>query len=321
MTAGITAPKRSPSNTPSIKPPPSSNQIAIARDDRKGVSKLDLPANWHYLHHAEKERPVVYHSPYASKAVAPVASPPTDWTLSDAVPAKPGLSESFLMQRTPSQQERVQGHIRKTSDARARMQQEKIRQQQEEIRRLQHAEQQLRQQRQPFNANNTDHSPGSHQHPSPLENHHYSPSPSYNDMSFNQNHYPDPYSLSLHAHSPTSYGNPYQAHSLQQHRPSNHRMPGPWSNPSPPGSGGGLQYQSPQNFKLQLQHEAQQQQQHSEWGPIKEQQAEWNTSFYRGMQNAASMHPPGSAGSGSAGSPLKYEMTGGGGEMLPMMRD
>ncbi|KAI4261917.1 MAG: hypothetical protein L6R42_002898 [Xanthoria sp. 1 TBL-2021] len=319
MMGGITAPKRSPSNTPSIKPPNSSNQIAIARDDRKGVSKLDLPANWHYLHQAEKERPVVYQSPYASKGVASVASPPTSWTGSDA---KPGLSESFLMQRTPSQQERVQGHIRKTSDARARMQQEKIRQQQEEIRRLQqHAEQQLRQQRQAININNTNHSPSSHQHPSPLQNHHHSPSHSYNDLSFNQNHYPDPYSSNLHAHSPTSYSNPYQAHSLQHHRPSNHRMPGPWSNPSPPGSASGLQYQSPQNFKLQLQHEAQQQQQHSEWGPIKEQQNEWNTNFYRGMQDAASIHPPGSAGSGSAGSPLRYEMTGGGGEMLPMMRD
>lgn len=322
MMGGITAPKRSPSNTPSIKPAPSSNQIAIARDDRKGVSKLDLPANWHYLHQAEKERPVVYQSPYASKGVASVASPLTSWTGSDAGPVKPGLSESFLMQRTPSQQERVQGHIRKTSDARARMQQEKIRQQQEEIRRLQqHAEQQLRQQRQALNINNTNHSPSSHQHPNPLQNHHHSPSHSYNDLSFNQNHYPDPYSSNLHAHSPTSYSNPYQAHSLQHHPPSNHRMPGPWSNPSSPGSAGGLQYQSPQNFKLQLQHEAQQQQQHSEWGPIKEQQNDWNRNFYRGMQNAASIHPPGSAGSGSAGSPLKYEMTGGGGEMLPMMRD
>ncbi|KAL9039926.1 MAG: hypothetical protein Q9180_002237, partial [Flavoplaca navasiana] len=308
MMGGTTAPKRSPINTPSIKPTLSSNQIAIARDDRKGVSKLDLPANWHYLHQAEKERPVVYQSPYASKGMVAVASPPANWMGSDATPAKPGLSESFLMQRTPSQQERVQGHIRKTSDARARMQQEKIRQQQEEIRRLQQqqVEQQLRQQqRQTYNINNPSHSPTSHQHPSPLQNHqHHSPSHSYNDLSFNQNHYPDPYSSNLHAHSPTSYNNPYQSHSFQHHRLSNHRMPSPWSNTSPPGSAGGLQYQSPQNFKLQLQHEAQQQQQHSEWASIKEQQPDWNSNFYRGMQDAAAMHPPGSAGSGSAGSPL-----------------
>ncbi|KAL8912633.1 MAG: hypothetical protein Q9171_002358 [Xanthocarpia ochracea] len=324
MMGNITAPKRSPSRTPSVKPPPSSNQIAIARDDRKGVSKLDLPANWHYLHQAERERPVVYQSPYGSKGVDAAASPPTSRTGLEVVAAKPGLSESFLMQRTPSQQEQVQGHIRKTSDARARMQQEKIRQQQEEIRRLsqqqQLAEQQLRQQRQTLNTNNNNHSPSSHQHPSSLQNPHHSPNHSYNDMSFNHNHYSDPYSSSLHAHSPTSYGNPYQAHPVQHHRPSDQRMPGPWSNPSPPESAGGLQYQSPQHFKLQLQHEAQHQQQHSEWGPVKEQQNDFNN-FFRGMQTAAGMHPPGSAGSGSAGSPLKYEMAGGGGEMLPMMRD
>ncbi|KAL8992342.1 MAG: hypothetical protein Q9169_007170 [Polycauliona sp. 2 TL-2023] len=327
MMGGSTALKRSSSNTSSVQPPPSLNQIAIARNDRKGVSKLDVPANWHYLHQAEKERPVVYQSPYASKGVAAAAaaSPPTCWTGSEAISGKPGLSESFLMQRTPSQQEQVHGHIRKTSDARARMQQEKIRQQQEEIRRLQqqHTEQQLRQQRQTYNSDSAHHSPSSHHHPSPYQSHHHSPVQSY-DMSFNQNHYPEPYSSNLHTHSPTSYSNPYQSHSLQNHRPSStHRMPGPWSNPSPPGSAGGLQYQSPQNFKLQLQHEAQQQQQqqHIEWAPVKEPPNEWNSSFYRGMQNAAVMqHPPGSAGSGSAGSPLRYEMNGGG-EMLPMMHE
>ncbi|KAL8789594.1 MAG: hypothetical protein Q9213_001030 [Squamulea squamosa] len=323
MMGSTTAPKRSPSHTPSMKPP-TANQISIARDDRKGVSKLDLPANWHYLHQAEKERPMVYQSPYASGRVTAAASPPSNKTILDAVYAKPGLSESFLMQRTPSQQEQVQGHIRKTSDARARMQQEKIRQQQEEIRRLsqqqQQTEQQLRLQRESLNIGSTTHSPSIHQHPNSLQNHHHSPTHSYNDISFNQNRYPDPYSSNLHAHSPTNYGNPFQVYPPQHHRPSNHQIPSPWSNPSPPGSAGGLQYQSPQNFKLQLQHEAQQQQQHAEWG-FKGQQTDWNSNFYQGLQTAAGMNPPDSAGSGSAGSPLRYEMAGGGGEMLPMMRD
>lgn len=320
MMGNNTAPKRSPSNTPSIKSLPT--QISIARDDRKGVSRLDIPANWHYLHQAEMERPTVYQSPYASKGVAAAVKPPTNGTTSNTAPAKPGLSESFLMQRTPSQQEQVQGHIRKTSDARATMQQEKIRQQQEEIRRLsqqrEQAEQQLRQQRQTLNSNTPNRSPISHQHSNPLQNHPHSPIHSYDDISFNHNHYSDPYNPNLHAHSPTDYSNPYQSHALQHHRHSNHRMPSPWSNPSPPGSAGGLQYQSPQNFKLQLQHEAQQQQ-HAEWTPLKEQQSDFSN-FYRGLQNAATM-PPSSAGSGTAGSPLKYEMAGSGGEMLPMMRD
>lgn len=74
-------------------------------------------------------------------------------------------------------------------------------------------------------------------------------------------------------------------------------------------------------------------QQHSEWMTFKSQQNDFNN-FYRGLQTTAQQHPsnaangngggvgglgPGSGG--SAGSPLKYEFAGGGGEMLPMMRD
>lgn len=62
------------------------------------------------------------------------------------------------------------------------------------------------------------------------------------------------------------------------------------------------------------------------------QQHEWTKaqggfeSFFRGLQNAANGHGGGGGEGGGVGgqqtqgSPLKYEM-GGGGEMLPMMRD
>ncbi|KAL8806993.1 MAG: hypothetical protein Q9182_000974 [Xanthomendoza sp. 2 TL-2023] len=338
MMGSNAAPKRSPSRTPSVKLSSRRNQIAIARIDRKGVSTLDIPADWHYLHQAERERPIVYQSPYATEGVgaAATAAPASGATHSNLDAAGPGLCESFLMQRTPSQQEQVQGHIRKTSDARARMQQEKIRQQQEEIRRLsqqrEQAEQQLRQQRQALHLDNINPSPISPQHPNSMQNPPRSPIHSYNDLSFNHNTYSDPYSPTLHAHSPTNYNQPYQSHPLQHHRHGPpHRMPSPWSNPSPPGSAGGLQYQSPQNFKMQLQHEAQQQQ-HPEWTPIKEQTTDFNN-FYRGLQSAAGLLSAsstgnasangggGGGGGGTAGSPLKFEMAGGGGEMLPMMRD
>ncbi|KAL9012560.1 MAG: hypothetical protein Q9173_002683 [Seirophora scorigena] len=326
---------------PSSRPPPTrprafSNQVAVTRDDKRGVSKLDIPASWHYLHEAEKARPKLYQSPYAPEAATKIPRSPADEINSDKDRTASSLSESFLMQRTPSQQERVKGHIRTTSDTRVKMQQEKIRQQQEELRRIsqqrEQQEQQLRRERQALQSVNTNHISASHRHPSPLQNHQHSPVHSYNDFSATYNNqFPDPYASSLpnHAHSPTSYNsNPYPASSPSStHRPSsaNHRLPSPWSNLSPPGSAGGLQYQSPQEFKLQMQREAQQ---HSDWANFKSQQPDFNN-FYRGLQTAAQQPPNGAdvggggpaGGGGGQGSPLKYEFAGGGGEMLPMMRD
>ncbi|CAD6580385.1 MAG: hypothetical protein ASARMPRED_000204 [Alectoria sarmentosa] len=86
------------------------------------------------------------------------------------------------------------------------------------------------------------------------------------------------------------------------------------------------QYQSPQDFQLQLQREAQ-----------RSPQGGWLDQFSRGLQNAAnhggSQAVPAysgtsnyggigySSGGGGQGSPLKYEMGGAGTEMLPMMRE
>lgn len=68
-------------------------------------------------------------------------------------------------------------------------------------------------------------------------------------------------------------------------------------------------------------------QQHSEWANFKSQQHDFNN-FYKGLQTAAQHRPNGAdvgggmaASGGGQGSPLKYEFAGGGGEMLPMMRD
>ncbi|KAL8991613.1 MAG: hypothetical protein Q9177_000016 [Variospora cf. flavescens] len=320
---------------PSIRPRAFPNQVTVTRDDKRGVSKLDIPASWHYLHEAEKARPKLYQSPYAPEAATNIPRSPADEIISGKDWTASSLSESFLMQRTPSQQEQVRGHIRTTSDTRVKMQQERIRQQQEELRRIsqqrEEQEQQLRRERQALQSVNTNHVSASHQHPSPLQNHHHSPIHSYNDFSATYNNqYPDPYasSLHIHAHSPTSYNsNPYPASSPNPtHRPSgtHHRLPSPWSNLSPPGSAGSLQYQSPQEFKLQMQREAQQ---HSEWANFKSQQHDFNN-FYKGLQTAAQQRPNGAdvgggmaASGGGQGSPLKYEFAGGGGEMLPMMRD
>lgn len=233
MTANTAAPISSSSRPPSARPISSANQIAVTRDDKKGVSKLDIPANWHYLHQAEKERPKYYQSPYAPDGAITIACSPVNKALSNIASTNSSLSESFLMQRTPSQQEQVRGHIRRISDSRVKMQQEKIRQQQEELRRLtqqrERQQQQLRQERQALASANINPLSTSH-----LQNRHPSPIHPYNDFSSSYNYHSNPYASTLdtHAHSPTSYGsNSYQV-SPTQHP--NHGLPSPWSNHSPP---------------------------------------------------------------------------------------
>ncbi|KAL8938299.1 MAG: hypothetical protein Q9211_003277 [Gyalolechia sp. 1 TL-2023] len=328
MMGSMAALKPLSSRPASVGPIASSKQVAVSRGDKKEVSTLDVPANWHYLHEAEKERPKYYQSPYAPDGAITIACSAANEAPADIGRTNSSLSESFLMQRTPSQQEQVRGHIRRISDTKVRMQQEKIRQQQEELRRLaqqrEQQQQQLYRERQAL-ASSTINPLSASQ----LHNPHTSPIHSYNDFSSGYNYNSNPYASShhSHAHSPTHRGNhAYSAPSPQGfHQQSNHNLPGPWSNHSPTESGGGLQYQSPQEFRLQMQREAQQ---HSEWTTFKSQQTDFNN-FYRGLQTAAAQLPNSSSsagggvleGGGTAGSPLKYEFAGSGGEMLPMMRD
>lgn len=73
--------------------------------------------------------------------------------------------------------------------------------------------------------------------------------------------------------------------------------------------GSGLQFQSPLEFQMQMQREAQQ----HEWNRAQE-------SGYHGFFRYSASASGGNGNGGSQGSPLKYEL-GGGGEMLPVMRD
>lgn len=332
MMGSMAALKPLSSCPPSARPIAPSNQVTVSRNDKKGVSTLELPANWYYLHEAEKERPKCYQSPYAPDGAITLACSPANEVPADTSNTNSGLSQSFLMQRTPSQQEQVRGHIRRISDTKVKQQQEKIRQQQQELSRLaqerEKQQQELHRERQALASASI--SPLS---ASQLQNRHASPIHSYNDFSSSYNYQSSPYVSNhhshSHAHSPTNRGNnSYSIPSPQNsYHQSNHSLPSPWSHHSSPGSagGGGLQYQSPQEFRLQMQREAQQ---NSEWTTFKSQQTDFNN-FYRGLQTAAAQHPNPSSptgarvldGGGTAGSPLKYEFAGSGGEMLPMMRD
>lgn len=115
-------------------------------------------------------------------------------------------------------------------------------------------------------------------------------------------------------HAPSnSYYPPHQyqydfPHNQNSYHQPQHSVYGPL--PHSPQHATGLQFQSPQEFQMQMQREVQQ----HEWTKAQD----GFDSFFKGLQNAA--NGQGVGATQTQGSPLKYEM-GGGGEMLPMMRD
>ncbi|KAL8868262.1 MAG: hypothetical protein Q9174_005104, partial [Haloplaca sp. 1 TL-2023] len=214
-----------PIRPPSVKVPVNPNRFTVSRDGRRGVSKLNVPTQWRYLHQAEKERPKLYQSPYPPvESAAMFGQSPGGASPSTEV-SKPRSSELWMMQRTPSQQEQVRGHIRKTSDAKDKMQKEKIRQQQEQLQLLTRKRQESEQQsRRNSLSHNPMHINTMHQYPYSMQQHrHHSPPQSYNDMAstYNQSYqpYPDSFLSTSHAHSPTNYSNPYQSSYASNHHP------------------------------------------------------------------------------------------------------
>lgn len=304
--------------------------------ETKKTSRLDVSEKYTYLHDAEKARPQVYQSPYAlgggfSSAYlpAPAAAPKTR-------PRGPSISEGYLMTRTLSEQEQIsQNSMEAKIKAQQFQQQQQLQRRQslsqsetqnqghshgssnsikQEYQQPQHVQMSAIQQPQP-----------SYQHPSPKAYH----NPYANSQPYQQyNHYPPSYAASSLHHQPQ----PHQYHQ-SNHQPYHHsQSPTYPTHYQPPQtyqtnhSQQQAQYQSPQDFQLQLQREAQQ-------SP----QGGWLDQFSRGLQNAANQGgsqgvPPYngtgsyggigySSGGGGQGSPLKYEMGGAGTEMLPMMRE
>ena len=310
------------SKNPFSRPPSSSRhapafELTTKPSDRKGISTLPVPAHWHYLHQAERDRPKAYQSPYAEDGGFTEAYRPKHKDSLETQPKRYSLSEDFLLKQTPGDQDKLKAHIKRNNDDRIKRQQEKIRQGQEKLHLIaqqqeqqrQQQEQELRQQRQSLSLNAPNPSPTSYHASNPLQNHHHSPFQSFNDFSTNYNRYSDLYAPNSHAHSPTTYHGSYAQAPPQQQDVQPHRVHNPWSNASPPGSAG-LQYQSPQDFKMQMQREAQQQSERNEFNK-----------FVRGLQFAAGQGPPGMSNHtpGGSGSPLKYETASA--EMLPIMRD
>ena len=315
-------------------PEPTIKSTPITPETKK-VSRIDVSEKYTYLHDAEKARPQVYQSPYALGGGFTAAYLPAPAAALKTRPRGPSISEEYLMARTPSEQEQIsQDSMEAKAKAQQFQQQQQLQRRQslsrsqtqgqshsrsnsikEEYQQPQHVQMSAIQQPQP-----------SYPHASPQAYHH----PYANSQSYQQyNHYSPSYAASslLHPSQPQQYQQsshqPYHHHhqsptystQYQQHQTyqANHIQQQ-------------AQYQSPQDFQLQLQREAQ----HSPQGG-------WLDQFSRGLQNAANhggskgvpayngaSHYGGigySSGGGGQGSPLKYEMGGAGTEMLPMMHE
>ena len=318
---------------------PSSSSLPVAPvADTKQVSHLDVSRAYTYLHDAEKARPKVYQSPYAPEGGFTVTYLPLPAIATKMRPRALSTSEEFLMKRTLSQQERVNKSL---SEDRARAQEE--------------AQALVRQQaqRQAEGREPTGHA---HSRSNSLQQQYHHPQPQHVPMSVIQQPQPS-YRLQSppHYHNPQASTNSYQqfnhyspayaTNALHQHGgPAHHQLlqnyqqphHQPYRNPTPPQKSlyppnqtqvnpGEIQYQSPQDFQLQVQREAQ----HSLHGNNFD-------IFLKGVHSAAGLQSGqpeasiswggsyDSCGSGSGngqGSPLKYEMNGSGGEMLPQMRE
>ncbi len=307
--------------------PPSAQKAAPAYGNfleqlqkASGLSTIPLPEKYAYLHAADKLRPAVYQSPYAQGGGFTPAYQPVSIDPPQARAKSGSLSEDFLMKRSPSQQELVKSQLIIDREFMIKRQQEAFEQRKDREREM---EQHNRQQQPPRGiASTNSQSPRmplqplnfTHQHaPPPPQQSYYPPQTyQYDSYSTYQNPLQNQYSAS------SSYPN-HAAHSPSFTSPHPHQSPPPNYTHTASRPAGGLQFQSPQDFQMQMQREAQQQ--------------EWTKSqgsfdhFFRGLQNAAGNGGGSGTGScyggagqsgGQSGSPLKAEM-GGGGEMLPVM--
>ena len=294
--------KPPPAKSPFVRPK-SSQQLASARKappaQTKSAKRPSDPflEKYPYLREANKDRPAVYQSPYAPGGgfTAPWMPNP-DAPLPNPLKT---LSQDFLMHRSPSQQEKVNTHMRRQSETSEQLQWDKIRSQQELLQNMQRQRSHYQQpQSQTYSSMPPSHSPTYTAMP---PSQHVLHNPQYQQHS---THYSpplpsNPYSYDL---SPPPYANPYEVI---------HNTPPPQSQSQQRRPSYGLQYQSPQDFQLQMQRE-------SQIG------AGGFDHFFKDLQNAAAAghQRVGSLGGsgGGQGSPIKSEM-GNGGEMLPMMRE
>ncbi|MCJ1356108.1 MAG: hypothetical protein MMC33_006102 [Icmadophila ericetorum] len=274
---------------PSSRPCSSSSQKpipAILNGPRSRSDSVEALSKYPYLYQAALKRPVVYQSPYPPEGgFSPAYQPKAEGDHQEPRKA-PGLSEEFLMKRTPSQQEHCKNHVRQLSvDKINRQQQTRQDTQQRPIMPPPHQVQRQ------------------HNYLPPLR------------TTYQQSPYQHSYSHSLpqvisadqlHNHNPSPHSYSPQQHPFQgsQHHPQFYH----------PQSPSGLQFQSPQDFQQHMQRDGQQPQ----WPRTTSYE-----NFLSRLHNSASeshSHAAGVENREGTGL-LRQGMRGGGGEMLPMMGD
>lgn len=307
--------------------PPSAHKPAPAQGNNieqlqkaSGTSTIPLPEEYIYLHEADKLRPAVYQSPYAQGGGFTSAYQPLYTALPQGRQQSGSLSKDFLMKRTPSQQELVKSRLMRDREVMIKRQQEVSQRQWDREREIERRKVQHQPPHQSATTNPQSSSPSVQPNnlarqdppPPPQQSYYHPPTYHYDSYSAYQNPLQHQYSTPISINPTHSIQSPTYA-APDSHYTASHNYN--YSHSRPPG---GLQFQSPQDFQMQMQREAQQQ--------------EWTKSqgsfdhFFRGLQNAAATgggnEGPsgyGSGGGGSqAGSPLKAEK-GDGREMLPVM--
>lgn len=295
--ASSTPPARNPFSRPSSGHLPSPTLLGPVSQSRSRSASIEVLVKYPYLYEAALNRPAVYQSPYAIEGGFTKEWLPNPAAAAPQRPRNMSLSQEFLMKRTLSQQEHVKTHVRHISAEKAVLQQQ---QQQEVLKR------QLELKHQALMP-----PPISPPVPLDLGTHHSMQDMSHHQVfqsqEYDQHH---PYSR---LQSFTDFHTPYTQSS---HNFSNLLPNGLGPFPSnhiyqPPG----LQFQSPRDFQLQMQREAQQSKSSGSY-----------EAFLREMQEAGTVHSHSRNHSdvvagGESGSPLRQGMRAAGGEMLPMMRD
>ena len=316
--SSTTARKTSFSKPPSFSQPQPSPTVPPQTPPGRppSVGACDpIVAKYPYYLAAHKLRPKVYQSPYACEGGFTTAYLPNTAVPKPEHTRNRSLSEDFLLKRSLSQQELLKTHRRLESESKPSKppQPDQI---YSSLYRPSSATNQPPTMLMGGATTTTTAQPPPHQQASyfPPQQYQHDPSPPF-------------YNNPLYQSPPSLYDQ--QASPIQQHHPTT------------TAGGGGLQFQSPHDFQMQMQREAQ----HHEWSKP----PGGFDQFFKGLHKASantnggndgdgggggggvgtggvgigvgiSGGSSGGSGTSTQGSPLKYEM-GGGGEMLPMMGD
>ena len=251
--ANMASSGNSAGRNPFSRPPPPIQRRTLSVNAtpspmRKRSNTLETIARYPYLQAAQQARPPVYQSPYAAEGGFTLAWLPNPPTADPVRPRSKGLSQDFLMHQSPRQQEQVKTHIRQISAERLLNQEQR---RQEQQRRLSHERATMPP------PQISPHQPYFPQllNPMPMHSFHKQENPLPHELSnhsSNYKHQPD-YHYSQPAISQSDHHDPHLSRYRSYPHNESHLSPStstPFDiyEPTP-------QYQSPQDFQLQTQHE------------------------------------------------------------------